>query len=66
MFNKCTKITALPDISKWNTSKIENMFALFAKCASLAKLPDISKWNIGNVTNICGMFETCFIPNSSS
>ena len=43
------KFKNLPDISKWDTSKVENMCNLFAKCSSLVSIPDISKWNISKV-----------------
>ena len=43
---------SLPDISKWNTSKVTNMSDMFYKCSSLLSLPDISKWNTSNVTNM--------------
>ena len=31
----------LPDISKWNTSKVANMSYMFHGCKSLISLPDI-------------------------
>jgi len=33
----------VPDISKWNTSQVNNMKGLFQGCSSLTELPDISK-----------------------
>ena len=69
MFNQCSSLTSLPDISKWDTSNIENMRCLFDSCKSLISLPDISKWNTNNVTNMCNMFYLCksliSLPNIS-
>ena len=46
-----------PDISKWNTSKVTNMKAMFALCLNNPTLPDISKWNVSNVTDMSEMFR---------
>ena len=49
MFSYCSSLSSLPDISKWNTSKVNNMNDMFRYCSSLSSLPDISKWNIWDV-----------------
>ena len=49
----------LPDISKWDTSKVTDMSDMFARCISLEILPDINKWNISNVINKKRMFNEC-------
>ena len=49
MFNECTSLKTLPDISKLDTSSVTNMGYMFNECASLTSLPDISKWDTGNV-----------------
>ena len=46
MFYNCTSLSYLPDISKWNISKIKSMKCFFSGCSSLVYLPDISKWNL--------------------
>ena len=56
MFNRCSSLISLPDISKWNTDNVKNMSQMFDHCSSLISLPDISKWNTKNVTN---MFKGC-------
>ena len=43
MFLGCNSLIALPDISKWNTSNVEDMSGMFRECNSLISLPDISK-----------------------
>ena len=61
MFNGCSSLSSLSDISKWNTSNATNMSYMFSECSSLSSLPDISKWNTSNVTNMSGMFWRCSI-----
>jgi surface protein len=37
------------DLSDWDTSKVTNMFGMFADAQSFNQ--DISEWNVSNVTN---------------
>ena len=46
VFNGCSSLISLPDISKWETRYVINMSDLFSGCNSLISLPDISKWNM--------------------
>ena len=39
MFADCSSLTSLPDISKWNTSKVKYMSGMFDGCISLDKRP---------------------------
>jgi len=59
MFNGCSSLLSLPDITNWNTNNITNMSFIFCGCLSLSSLPDISKWNTNNVTNMRSMFDGC-------
>ena len=59
MFNGCTSLISLPDISNWNTKNVTNMSYMFYHCKSLTSLPDISKWNTNNVTNMSCLFTCC-------
>ena len=43
MFDGCSSLSSLPDISKLNTNKVTNMSFMFSECSSLSSLPDISK-----------------------
>ena len=52
MFSWCSSLNLLPDISKWDTSKVTNMEYMFSYCYSLNSLPAISKWDTSKVTNI--------------
>ena len=59
LFEGCSSLYSIPDISNWNTSKVTNMSYMFNECKSLLILPDISKWDISNVKNIKNMFARC-------
>ena len=59
IFENCSSLISLPDISKWNTSEVTDMSKMFYNCKSLTVLPDISKWNTKNVTNLKKMFYNC-------
>ena len=54
-----TSLENLPDISKWNTSKVKNMKGIFSFCSSLKNLPNISNWNTSNVTDMSNIFIGC-------
>jgi len=49
LFNGCSSLKSLPDISKWDANNITFLNSLFFNCSSLISLPDISKWNIFNL-----------------
>ena len=53
----CKSLKELPDISKCNTSNVNNMTAIFCDCISLKELPDISKWNTNNLVDIKWIFS---------
>ena len=59
MFYRCSSLSSLPDISKWNTNNVTNMCYMFNYCSSLSLLPDISKWNTNNITDMSYMFSGC-------
>ncbi len=48
VFSECNSLISIPDISKWNVSKVNNISKMFYGCNSLITLPDISKWNISH------------------
>ena len=41
MFYRCSSLTSLPNIRKWNTNNVINMEGIFQGCTSLTNLPDI-------------------------
>ena len=59
MFDDCSSLISIQDISKLDTNKIINMSKMFCNCSSLIALPDISKWKTNNVKDMCGMFYNC-------
>ena len=59
MFNGCSSLISLPDISKWDTKNVKDMNDMFCECSSLISLPDISKWDTTNATLIGHMFCEC-------
>ena len=45
LFNGCTSLSSLPDISQWNTNNVTNMICIFNGYESLSSFPNISKIN---------------------
>ena len=45
MFYGCSSLILLPDMSKWDTKNVTDMFGMFYGCTSIKSLPDISKWD---------------------
>ena len=64
MIPECYSLISLPDISKWNTSKVTNMSYMLNRYSSLISLPNISKWDTSRVAEKELMFyETINILN---
>ena len=42
LFEDCTSLKSLPNISKWNMKNTSNISRIFKGCSSLISLPDIS------------------------
>jgi surface protein len=57
MFCNCRLLTEL-DLSKFNTSKVEDMSYMFWGCSDLNDL-NITNFDINNVINTTGMFFQC-------
>ena len=51
IFQRCSSLISLPDISKWNTNNIDNVSEIFFGCSSLIYLPDIYKVNSKIINN---------------
>ena len=60
MFDGCTSLISISDISKWNISNVTKMNRLFNQCHSLESLPDINKWDTSNVTTMERLFNQCY------
>ena len=50
LFNNCTSLITLPDISKWKIV-VMDMNCIFYFCINLRELSNISKWDVSNVIN---------------
>jgi surface protein len=58
MFYYCEKLTAIDDVSKFNTSNVTDMSNMFLGCSSLSSL-DLSEFEVGKVNNTSYMFCNC-------
>ena len=56
MFNRC-KASSL-NLSKFNTSKVANIYGMFLNCSKLETL-DLSSFDTSNVTTFAQIFEGC-------
>ena len=59
MFDNCSSLLSIPNISKWNTNRVTDMSNMFYSCNSISSFPDISNWDTSNVTSIHSMFAHC-------
>ena len=59
IFYRCSSLSSIPDISKWNTNNIVDMSYMFYRCSSLSSLPDLSNWNTNNIIDMSHMFSGC-------
>jgi len=69
LFQDCSHLLDLPDISNWKTGIDTNMSSMFKNCKSLTSLPDISKWKKSQLTVMNSLFDECcslfYLPNIS-
>lgn len=54
MFASTYNLNSL-DVSKWNTSNVKDMSAMFEHTS--VKILDVSNWDVSNVTNMTGLFN---------
>ena len=59
MFNKCSTLISLPELSGLKTNNIIKMNSIFSQCSSLSELPDISNWNTSKVSDMNYLFYKC-------
>ena len=59
MFEGCSSLKSLPDISNWNTSYLTSNESMFKGCSSLQSLSDISGWKTYSLENMKSMFRDC-------
>ena len=58
LFNGCSKLSEISDISKWDTEKVTDMSGMFCDCQQIKKI-NTSNWNTSNVTDMSYMFDGC-------
>ena len=58
MFQGCSNLISINDISTWDTSMIERMDYMFDECINLKQL-DVSNFNTEKCTNFDFMFSRC-------
>ena len=46
LFQNCTSLKRIPNISNWNVHNLKSLSNIFYGCSSLLSLPDISNWKI--------------------
>lgn len=59
MFDHCTSLTSIGNLSNWNTHKVTSMNSMFSDCSSLTSLGSLSNWDTSKVTNMGNMFYGC-------
>ena len=59
MFERCSSLESLVEISNLNTNYVLDMKYMFSGCSSIKMLPDISDWNTSNAPDMKGMFSGC-------
>ena len=50
-------VLSIPDISKWDTTKVFDISEMFTNCIELTSLPDLSKWNTNSLQDAYGLFK---------
>ena len=70
MFNNCSALNELPNISEWDMENVIDTSCMFEQCTSITSLPDISIWKIGKIKYMNKMFRNCrnlsYLPNLSN
>ena len=61
MFENCSSLLSLPNISTWNMKNVISIENIFNGCSSLKfSTKDILNWDTSNLKNIKGMFMYCY------
>lgn len=58
MFNGCSALTDVGDLTGWNTANVTNMAGMFNKCSALTAV-DLTGWDTSNVTALNHLFAEC-------
>ena len=57
IFNRCSSLSIIPDISKWNISDTYSIESMFSECLSLPYIPVFSKFNTDEISYISYSFH---------
>ena len=57
LFNGCSNISTIPNITLWQTANVTNIAGMFSGCSQFNQ--NISAMNIGMVTSFAGLFYGC-------
>ena len=58
LFAGCNKLKEIKGIDKFNTSKVNNMKAMFQLCNEIESI-NLSNFDTSNVTDMSGLFNKC-------
>lgn len=59
MLANLESLISIPDISKWKTPNLKEMFSMFVGCKKLFSIPNIPKWDVSKVIFINYRFSGC-------
>ena len=59
MFEWCTNLEEISDVSRWNVENVTSMKGMFYKCKKLKSVPGIEKWNPLKLTDCRELFLGC-------
>ena len=59
MFEWCTNLEEISDVSRWNVENVTSMKGMFFKCKKLKSVPGIEKWNPLKLTDCRELFLGC-------
>ena len=59
-FYDCDNLESL-DLLGWDTSKVEDMYGMFAYCTNLKSL-DLPEWDTSRAKDMGNMFQKCPAP----
>ena len=60
MFEGCSALKKLPNISDWDVGNAKSLEGIFKGCSALTELPkDIIYWDVKNVISMKDMFNGC-------
>ena len=58
MFEGCSSLTGVGDISQWATEAVADLSYMFWHCTDLTSV-DFNGWDVSKVTDLSHMFEGC-------